>query len=551
MFHILHTDIERPRRFTCPFCYEPHPLAVLAADAVRSRIVVDGALRSEADKGKMFGVLVAEDCNGCLGFLAAYSGQPIDNGNEVWFVPPIVDTTSPDGYFEVHEAEITAINHEINALENSSEYKALVEEKNRTAAASEAEISSYRTAMLKAKARRDLLRQSTTSLSEEQQETMLRESRYMNASLRRIKRLWRERVEDIDRRITPYRERIDSMKAERRRLSDSLQQWLSDRYIMLNARGERRGLRSIFAETVGGIPPSGAGDCCAPKLLQYAYEHAYSPVCMAEFWWGASPKNEIRHHGRYYTACRGKCKPILTHMLQGLDVDDDPQMSLTADREIQVLYDDEHIAVVNKPAGMLSVPGSGGAALERNRRSVLSWARDRYPDASGPMIVHRLDMAASGVMIVAKDYPTYIYLQRLFAERKIKKRYVALLERPLPPEKGTISLPLRPDEMNRPMQVVDRERGKEAVTDYEITGADGCFTRAVLYPRTGRTHQLRVHCAHADGLNAPIAGDTLYGSGRQNASVGKPTRLYLHAEAIILPYPTLDKSMSVEAKADF
>lgn len=551
MFHILHTDIERPRRFTCPFCYEPHPIAVLAADDVRSHIAADEALRCEADKGKMFGVLVAEDRDGHLGFLAAYSGQPIDSSDEGWFVPPIVDTTSPGGYFKTHEAEITAINHEINALENQSEYIALIEEQSHAAVASEAEINSYRATMHEAKARRDRLRQCAEPLNEEQQEAMLRESRYMNASLRRIKRQWRERIEDIDRRIKPYRERIDGMKAERRRLSNSLQLWLYDRYIMLNARGERRGLCSIFAETAGRIPPSGAGDCCAPKLLQYAYEHAYKPVCMAEFWWGASPKNEIRHHGRYYTACRGKCKPILTHMLQGLDVDDDPQMSITADTEIQVLYDDEHIAVVNKPAGMLSVPGSGGAALERNRRSVLGWARHRYPDASGPMIVHRLDMAASGVMIVAKDYPTYIYLQRLFAERKIRKRYVALLERPLPPAKGTISLPLRPDKMNRPMQIVDRERGKEAVTDYEIIGSDGSYTRVVLYPRTGRTHQLRVHCAHAEGFGTPIVGDTLYGSGRRDDATGIPTRLYLHAEAIILPYPTLDKGMSVEAKADF
>ena len=551
MFHPLNTDIERPRRFTCPFCYEPHPIAVLAAEATRSHIAADEALRREADKGKMFGVLVVENGDGRLGFLAAYSGQPTDGSDRTWFVPPVVDTTCPDGYFKMHEAEITAINHEIDALESLGEYTTLVEEKSRVVAAGETEINDYRVAVREAKARRDELRQSLETLDEEQRATMLRESQYMNACLRRIKRRWRERMEDVNRRITPYRMRIDSLKAERRRLSDNLQQWLYDRYVMLNARGERRGLRSIFAETAGGVPPSGAGDCCAPKLLQYAYEHAFKPVCMAEFWWGASPKNEIRHHGRYYTACRGKCKPILTHMLQGLDVDDDPQMSITADAEIQVLYDDEHIVAVNKPAGVLSVPGSGNPASERNRRSVLSWARDRYPDASGPMIVHRLDMAASGVMIVAKDYRTYIFLQRMFAERKVEKRYVALLEKRLSPAEGTISLPLRPDVMNRPMQVVDRERGKEAVTDYRITDFDGRYTRVLLYPRTGRTHQLRVHCAHADGLGAPIAGDTLYGYGRRDIAPAGSSRLYLHAEAIIFPYPTLDKSMSVEAKADF
>lgn len=543
MFHLLHTDIAKPRRFTYPFCYEPHPLAVTAAEAVRRHISGNAELRAEADKGKMFGVLVAEDADGRTGFLAAYSGLIGNRHDRSYFVPPIVDTTAPDGYFKVHEAEITALNKEIEEIENAAEYIALIQRKDATAARARHDIESYKIAVGEARARRHDIRRRQTVISTGEREAMLNESRYMNAQLRRIKRQGREDVAVIERLLAPYQTRIDRLRARRKTLSDSLQQWLFDRYDILNARGERRSLCSIFAATAGKVPPSGAGDCCAPKLLQYAYGHGYRPVCMAEFWWGESPKNEIRHHGRYYTACRGKCKPILTHMLQGLDVDPDPQMTVTADEHVEVLYDDDAVAVINKPAGLLSVPGRGDGGTESNRRSVLHLMRDRYPEATGPMIVHRLDMDTSGVMIIAKDEQTYASLQKMFAGHKVKKRYVALLEKQLPPAEGTISLPLRPDPLNRPMQMADTENGKEAVTDYKITAAGNGRSRVTLYPRTGRTHQLRVHCAHADGLNAPIAGDNLYGH--------PGTRLFLHAEAVEFTHPVTGKTIYIEKKAPF
>lgn len=238
-------------------------------------------------------------------------------------------------------------------------------------------------------------------------------------------------------------------------------------------------------------------------------------------------------------------------MMQGLNVEDDPQMLLPATGDIEVVYDDDWLCVVNKPAGMLSVPGSGSPMLARNSMSVQSIMRRKFPSATGPVIVHRLDMSASGIMIVAKSAAVHACLQAMFTRREIRKRYVALLERKLAATEGVISLPLSPDIMNRPMQKVDVEHGKRAVTEYRETGQTSGYTRVELYPLTGRTHQLRVHCASPMGLNAPIAGDELYGSRDFRGRTGRPGRLYLHAEAIIFTHPALNKRMELTAKAMF
>lgn len=560
--HPLTADAQPPRRFTYPFCYEPHRLCVIAADEVRRYIAAEDRWQEEIGRGKMFGVLVVETGDGSMAFLAAYSGLLGGRCDWPWFVPPVFDSQQPDGYFKRREAEISAVNRQIDCLEADPRRQELEALLDKARSDAEREINIYKVKMAEAKRQRDLRR-----ARGETGEELLDESRFMKAELRRIRQRHAATISSVGEELRRKDEVLARLKERRRNMSDDLQQWLFGQYIMLDARGGRRPLTDIFAKATGRTPPSGAGDCCAPKLLQYAYRLGLRPLCMAEFWWGESPQNEIRHHLHYYPACRGKCGPILEYMLQGLDVDPDPLANGTDDAEPEIIYEDGSIAVVCKPAGMLTVPGKG------SRRSVLSVMRQRYPDADGPMIVHRLDMATSGLLVVAKTAAAYRNLQAQFAARTVKKKYVALLQGT--PETGNghlpasdaghenttngtmshvketgesplyrCSLPIRPDPLDRPRQVVDRERGRTAVTEYRISGTDGHGrTRIELYPLTGRTHQLRVHCAHPDGLNAPIAGDGLY---------GKPAeRLYLHAESIGFDHPVTGRRMTFERKADF
>ena len=445
--HPLSTDIAPPKRFTYPFCYEPHPLCILAAEEVKREIA-----RIQPKEGKMFGVLVVTSADGSfltsvtpgdgVAFLAAYSGLLEGRNDWDYFVPPVFDAQQPDGYFKTKEREI--------------------------------------------------------------------------------------------------------MQSEaHKQMSQELQLWLFRQYQMLNARGEVKDLVEIWQDyhcsprirNKYPLPPGGTGDCCAPKLLQYAYQHGLKPVCMAEFWWGPSPKSEIRQHGQFYPACRGKCKPVLTWMLQGLDVDPDPEEVGLPHLQPEIVYDDEVLAVVNKPSGMLSVPG------RTEHYCVATWAQQRW---EGAMMVHRLDMCTSGLLLVAKTTDAYHHLQRQFEARTIKKKYLALVEGIPQKEHGIIDLPLFCDPINRPRQVVDYEHGKRAITEYRVisTQRDGSFVSLLaLWPHTGRTHQLRMHCAHPDGLGCPILGDELYGH--------KSDRLYLQAQAITFIHPVTGKRLHFELKNEF
>ena len=431
--HPLHSDIPKPERFTFPFCYEPHPLCILAAEEVKREIE-----RINPTEGKMFGVMVVQEGDSRLAFLAAYSGLLKGRNDWDYFVPPVFDAQQPDGYFKTREREI--------------------------------------------------------------------------------------------------------MQSEaHKQMSQDLQLWLFRQYRMLNARGQERDLVEIWQDYHPSprirnkypLPPGGTGDCCAPKLLQYAYQHGLKPVCMAEFWWGPSPKGEVRHHGEFYPACRGKCKPVLTWMLQGLDVDPDPEKARLPRLHVEIVYEDEALAVVNKPAGMLSVPG------RRERYSVAVWAQRRW---EGAILVHRLDMWTSGLLLVAKTMEVYHHLQRQFEEHTVKKKYLALVEGVPAAEHGVIDLPLSSDPINHPRQVVDYEHGKRAITEYRVL-TRGDVSLLALWPHTGRTHQLRMHCAHPDGLGCPIVGDELYGH--------KSDRLYLQAQAIAFAHPVTGKRMHFELPESF
>lgn len=531
IIHPLDCDIEPPARFTWPFCYEPHPLCLAAAAEVQRYIASIAEWQEEIGHGKMFGVLVVRQADGRTAFLAAYSGLLCGRNDLPWFVPSVFDSQQPDGYFKTHEAVISAINRRIEELEASKDRQALDYELEAMRRQADNDIALYKEKMAEAKRRRDLLRGQGADDG-----PLTDESRFMKAELRRMRQMYARRMEQTESFLKVMDENIELMRRQRHRFSDDLQRWLFSQYVVLNAQGGRRTLTDIFAEATGRIPPAGAGDCCAPKLLQYAYRNGLHPLCMGEFWWGEPPRTELRRHLNYYPACRGKCKPILEYMMKGLDVDPDPLAGESDGKELEIVYEDGLVAVVLKPEGMLTVPGKS------RRGSVLSEMRKRCPEAEGPMIVHRLDMATSGLLVVAKTVAAYHNLQVQFRERTVCKTYTALLEgRPTLPTRGRISLPLRPDPLDRPRQTVDYDNGKEAVTEYRMVSTTGNRTLIELHPLTGRTHQLRVHCAHPDGLNMPIAGDTLY---------GRPAdRLYLHARRIEFAHPATGRRMAFERKA--
>lgn len=555
----LLSGIDFPERMNNPLDYQPHPLCIAVCKELQTYLSEREDWREEIDKGKMFGVLIVENAQPAsgapkIGYLAAYSGQI--GGRSDWddFVPAVFDYLQPDGYFKTHEAEISGINQSIRKLEANTHMKEakglilqLQEERKHT-------IAAYQEKIKKAKAKRDARREAG-SLNPEEEAEMVKESQFMKAELRRLKKSLSEKT-SLETEYEAYQADILSLKQLRKTLSDALQQWLFSQFRMQNHEGESKDLLEIFRDAalrdypqatiatsriaaLKMVPPAGSGECCEPKLLQYAYSLGYKPLQMAMFWWGESPKEEIRHHLHFYPACNGKCKPILQWMLPASTFEP-AAVDLSLYNKVETLYEDREIAVIHKPEGLLSVPGKDAA-----QPSVHALMRSKYPEATGPLIVHRLDMSTSGVMMIAKTEFAYHRLQKAFLNHQIQKKYVAIISGKDIPEKGIISLPLMPDYLDRPRQIVDHELGKEAITEYEVLEpVDDSHLRIALYPKTGRTHQLRVHCAHQEGLKAPILGDPLYGNE-------KAARLHLHAEEITFEHPLTGKKMTITRKADF
>lgn len=594
ILHPLHCDAEPPRQFTYPFCYEPHPLCIAAAKEVQRYIEESGVWKDEKGPGKMFGVLCVRekgkvksekskdegvDEKEHIGFLAAYSGLLAGRNDWEYFVPPVFDAQQPDGHFKTEERAISALNKEIDAMQKSDIYLAQRSEYEDAKLHIEQSIEQMRCRVAEAKRQRDARRheaeQGGKPLAAEEKAAMVHESQHLKAEQRRLKQQCTATLDQLHRPLAEHEARVDALRRQRREMSDALQQWLFGQYRMLNANGEERDLVDIFGETINAMPPAGSGDCCAPKLLQYAYANGLEPVCMAEFWWGDSPKQEIRHHLHYYPACRSKCLPILTHMLRGLDVEPNPLAQPKTNDVPRIVYEDDTIIVVDKPAGMLSVPGKavadGDVALEGTAAhaddnvalDVEEYVRQYLTQNSKlPKAVHRLDMDTSGLLVLALTDEAYIELQRQFASREVKKRYEAVLDgKPsvlcgAPGSKwlsvshdgreGRISLPLIADIMDRPRQRVDFDNGKPALTDYRIERLlPNGRTLVSLYPLTGRTHQLRVHCAHNEGLACPILGDPLYGHGCHTS------RMYLHAAMVEFRHPVTGERLRFESASGF
>lgn len=527
-------DVTLPEKFTYPFHYIPHPLCIRAAGELQNFLKTQQQWQKELEAGKMFGVLVVRDASSEIGFLSAFSGM-LDNKNlHDYFVPPIYDLQQSDGFFKPEEAKISAINKLIELQENDAFYLKCRETLRKGQKIANEVLEIAKTALVADKEKRNLLRKNAPDATVLLQ--LARESQYQKASLKRLKQHWFQRLSKLETRLNIFKNQIEQLKTERKKRSAILQRKLFEQFILLNAKGEERNLCDIFKESGSEMPPAGAGECAAPKLLQYAYNNHFQPLAMAEFWWGSSPKSEIRRHGHYYPACKEKCEPILTHMLQGLKVEENLLLS-ESPNQVTVLYEDEWLAVVNKPTGLLSVPG------KYNQPSVYQQFKSSHPEATGPLLVHRLDMATSGLLLIAKTKEIHKKLQAQFCQHTIKKRYIALVDGIITSTSGTIELPICPDPHDRPRQVVNYEYGKPAFTEYQVIEYRDHQTLIAFYPQTGRTHQLRVHAAHPQGLDHPIAGDKLY---------GRPAdRLYLHAEQLEFQHPVTGKNICLKKEAEF
>ncbi|MFI3322191.1 MAG: pseudouridine synthase [Rikenellaceae bacterium] len=546
MFHSFKCDIsllEIPTKFTYPFYYTPHKLTLLAREELVEYISTREQWQKELQQGKMFGVLVAESKEGEIGYFAAFSATLDGKNHHQFFVPPVFDMLEDGGYFRENERLISAINSQILEIENSEEYikraKNLAEIKEFAVQ----QISEKRQKNKLLKSEREKLRKSS-NLTEEQRNRLIRESQFQKAELKRVEKEFSTKINESEALFRELTDRVENLKNERKNSSYELQKWIFSQFKMVNGRGEERDLNQIFYEISVNFPPAGAGECAAPKLLNFALKNGFKPIAMGEFWWGESPKGEIRHHLNFYGACRGKCYPILSFMLQGIEVEDS-LLAENRDFEIKIVYEDRFMLIVDKPSGLLSVEGRESA------QSLCSMLRESRKSDEDLFAVHRLDMATSGLLIFAKKLDIYKQLQMQFMSREVKKRYVALLRGRVAVSLGSINLPLISDYINRPYQKVDFELGKLSITRYEVEGfekkvVDGVeieLTRLYFYPETGRTHQLRVHSSHKDGLNSPILGDELYGE--------KADRLYLHAQQLIFCHPVTKQILEINSDTPF
>lgn len=493
----------------------------------------DIAFCRELEAGKMLGVLIAADNTGQHHTLYAFSGQIGDMGfHHDGFVGPVFDYLQPEGHFKTNELHISSLTAEIKNIHDGI-FTSLKQEYDNQEATLNAEISEYREKCRQSKLDRDARRKSG-GLSDSDIADMIRQSQFEKAELHRMKKKADIALEPYHTRLKEVQVQLDTLKEKRRVQSEELQSWLFSNFRLLNALGESKSLKDIFDGTSMRIPPSGAGECCAPKLLQAAFLKGWQPLSIAEYWYGKPKGGELRIHGQHYPACRGKCLPILCWMLHGLEITpplENRCRTASVEHEPEIIYENQWFCVVNKPSGMLSVPGKGpDTSLEQ-------WLREKFGADRNIKLAHRLDQDTSGLIIATFGDESFKTMQSLFAMRKISKTYMADLRGDFKtlgiPEKGRIALPISPDYIDRPRQKVDFEKGKEAVTEFEFTGVSENISHILFHPHTGRTHQLRVHAASEKGLGMPIVGDRLY--GKRDSSTKE--RLHLHAHRIEFTFP--------------
>jgi tRNA pseudouridine32 synthase/23S rRNA pseudouridine746 synthase len=545
------SEIKLPEKFTFPFYYKPHPLAKIATKEVQEYLenqtdFIHNFGLSEDNStlpiGKMFGVLVVKNSENEIGYLTAFSGKLADKSLPDKFVPPVFNMRSYGSFYIKGEEEITEMNHRLSFLKQNENYNHLKKSfKNITKSITD-DLEKEKLKLKKYKKERKARKKTGRSTLNETDfnlfnKKLIQESFNNQFYYKELEEYYKNKVAEKRKELAAFDDEIAYLKKNRKEKSNYLQQTLFSKYAFLNYKKESKSLLDIF-NNPAIKPPAGSGECSAPKLLQHAFLNDLTPICMAEFWWGVSPNSAIRKHKNFYPACQGRCKPILAHMLEGIKMDDNLLLkNLSENKELEIVYEDDVLLVVNKPSEFLSVPGKNISD------SVYTRIKKKYPKATGPLIVHRIDMSTSGIILLTKTKEANKILQNQFIKRTIKKRYVALLNGDLTKDKGTIKLPLRLDLDDRPRQLVDFEYGKNAETNWEIIKKENGKTKVYFYPITGRTHQLRVHAAHKDGLNTPIVGDDLYGK--------KENRLHLHAEFIEFSHPKTNKIISFSVAPDF
>ena len=545
------SEIPLPEKFTFPFYYEPHPLAKIAVKELQAYLENQTDFKhsfglknnsKELAIGKMFGILIVKNKQHKIGYLAAFSGKLADNSFPKKFVPPIFNMRTNGSFYVKGEEEINQLNAQLTNIKRDQTYVRLKKSLQEIIKNIEIDLSLEKRKLnvkkVERKARKKIGKSTLRNSDYDSlNKKLIQESFNDQFYYKELQEYYEEKIHKKRAEVTVYEEKIAFLIKQRKEKSNDLQQTLFSKYAFLNKDKKQKYLLDIFNNPTMK-PPAGSGECSAPKLLQYAFLTDLTPLCMAEFWWGVSPNSTIRKHKNFYPACQGRCKPILTHMLEGIEMDDNLLLkSLAKDQDLEIVYEDEVLLIINKPAEFLSVPGKDITD------SVYTRIKKKYPNATGPLIVHRLDMSTSGILLVTKSKQANKNLQNQFIKRTIKKRYVALLDGSLSENKGKIELPIRVDLEDRPRQLVDFEHGKNTETNWEVVKKENGKTRVYFYPVTGRTHQLRVHAAHKDGLNTPIFGDDLYGK--------KENRLHLHAEYIEFLHPTTNKTMRFSVAADF
>jgi tRNA pseudouridine32 synthase/23S rRNA pseudouridine746 synthase len=544
------TLITLPDKFTFPFYYTPHPIALEAVRLLQERLnSVDfkhdfGIGRSERNGaiGKMFGVLVVENKSGELGYIAAFSGKLGNSNHHEGFVPPVYDLLDPSGFFRKEEIEVNDLTLELHGFEQNEGYVELKNEvgvrRNTFQKWMEEEKVQLKKLKKLRQEKRDTANQQDKSAYNLLIEELKEESIRQQIQFKQQQYVKKLELQQLEESLQKLEQQLTELREKRAAMSADIQSRIFQSYTFLNSANQQKSLLDIFKETPFKTPPAGAGECAAPKLLQFAFLNQLKPIAMAEFWWGMSPESEVKIHQEFYPACRGKCEPILSHMLKGIELDVNPMSINPAEgKELPIIYEDDYLLLVNKPAEFLSVPGKTIADSVQTRMQHL------YPYATGPLLVHRLDMSTSGIILIAKRKDIHESLQKQFLKRSVEKRYIALLQGYVKSSHGEIELPLRVDLEDRPRQLVCYEHGKHALTKYEVLERTKGHTRVYFYPHTGRTHQLRVHAAHASGLNAPIIGDDLYGQ--------KADRLYLHAEYFSFWHPITKERVEITCPAPF
>ena len=556
MVHFQHfkediSGIQVPEKFTFPFYYEPHALTLVATKELQEYLEKQTDFKHEFGLkdtelknaiGKMFGVLVVKKTDNSLGYLAAFSGKLADKSLPDKFVPPIFNMRTEGSFYIQGEKKIEKIGAEIQLLKKDENYLSLKKSLKKLSKKIEEDLAAQRKKMKTSKLSRRLQKKEAKANLDAANfsilnKKLIQESYNDQFYYKELQEYYSYKIEESKTLLADFENKIIGLMALRKKTSAILQNTLFEKYQFLNQQKETKGLLAVF-NNPSVKPPAGAGDCSAPKLLQYAFQHELTPVAMAEFWWGISPNSEVRKHKNFYPSCQSRCKPILNHMLKGIQMDENLLLkNLSENQELKIIFEDDDLVIVNKPPEFLSVPG------KEITDSVYTRIKQKYPEATGPLIVHRLDMSTSGIIVLTKTKEANKIVQNQFIKRTVKKRYVALLNGKLSKKQGVIKLPLRLDLDDRPRQLVDFINGKKAETNWTVIAHNNNQTRIHFYPITGRTHQLRIHAAHKEGLHIPIKGDDLYGN--------KQDRLYLHAEFIKFVHPSSKKEISFTVPADF